>query len=107
MLVAMLIAVRQALDDQSTWRAVGVCVIGWPAQALIPWIAISLLGDGPTSGVAGVGQGTSDSHSARIPASCSAKRSSSSAPGCVENLTTTVREGRWTSNACPFMPEAQ
>ena len=29
MLVAMVIAVRQALDYTSTWRAVGVCVIGW------------------------------------------------------------------------------
>jgi len=44
MLVAMVIAVRQALDYQSTWRAVGVCVIGWLVQALIIWIAISLFG---------------------------------------------------------------
>lgn len=29
MLVAMVIAVRQALDYTSTWRAVGVCVVGW------------------------------------------------------------------------------
>jgi hypothetical protein len=29
MLVAMVIAVRQALDYKSTGRAVGVCVIGW------------------------------------------------------------------------------
>lgn len=29
MLIAMVIAVRQALDYTSTWRAVGVCVIGW------------------------------------------------------------------------------
>jgi hypothetical protein len=42
MLVAMVIAVRQALDYESTWRAVGVCVIGWLVQALILWIAISL-----------------------------------------------------------------
>ncbi len=35
MLVAMVIAVRQALDYQSTLRAVGVCVIGWIVQALI------------------------------------------------------------------------
>ena len=35
MLVAMVIAVRQALDYQSTLRAVGVCVIGWIAQAII------------------------------------------------------------------------
>ena len=44
MLVAMVIAVRQALDYQSTWRAVGVCIIGWLVQALIIWIAISLFG---------------------------------------------------------------
>jgi hypothetical protein len=35
MLVAMVIAVRQALDYKSTWRAVGVCVIGWIVQSLI------------------------------------------------------------------------
>jgi hypothetical protein len=29
MLIAMVIAVRQALDYTSTWRAVGVCIIGW------------------------------------------------------------------------------
>ena len=34
MLVAMVIAVRQALDYKSTWRAVGVCVIGWIVQSL-------------------------------------------------------------------------
>ena len=35
MLVAMIIAVRQALDYKSTWRAVGVCLIGWIAQIAI------------------------------------------------------------------------
>ena len=34
MLVAMIIAVRQALDYQSTWRAIGVVVIGFLAQAI-------------------------------------------------------------------------
>lgn len=34
MLVAMVIAVRQALDYKSTWRAVGVCVIGWLVSLL-------------------------------------------------------------------------
>lgn len=34
MLVAMVIAVRQALDYQSTARAVGVCLIGWVIQLL-------------------------------------------------------------------------
>ncbi|HMA84319.1 MAG TPA: YIP1 family protein [Desulfosalsimonadaceae bacterium] len=35
MLVAMVVAVRQALDYSSTWRAVGVCVIGWIIQVII------------------------------------------------------------------------
>ncbi len=35
MLVAMIIAVRQALDYKSTLRAVGVCVIGWLIQGLV------------------------------------------------------------------------
>ena len=35
MLVAMIIAVRQALDYNSTLRAVGVCVIGWLIQGLV------------------------------------------------------------------------
>jgi hypothetical protein len=42
MLVAMIIAVRQALDYKSTWRAVGVCLIGWIVQiatfALFFWL---------------------------------------------------------------------
>ncbi len=40
MLIAMVIAVRQALDYTSTGRAVGVCLIGW----LIYMIAFALLG---------------------------------------------------------------
>jgi hypothetical protein len=35
MLIAMIIAVRQALDYTSTVRAVGVCIIGWIIQAII------------------------------------------------------------------------
>ena len=35
MLVAMVIAVRQALDYTSTLRAVGVCFLGWIVQAII------------------------------------------------------------------------
>jgi hypothetical protein len=35
MLVAMVVAVRQALDYQSTARAVVVCLIGWLIQACI------------------------------------------------------------------------
>ena len=49
MLVAMVIAVRQALDYSGTLRAVGVCVIGWVVQALIFVLLFSLLG-GPTAG---------------------------------------------------------
>lgn len=35
MLVSMVIAVRQALDYRSTWRAIGVCLIGWMIQAVV------------------------------------------------------------------------
>jgi len=44
MLVAMVIAVRQALDYTSTWRAVAVCMVGWLVQALILLVMMSLLG---------------------------------------------------------------
>ena len=44
MLVAMVIAVRQALDYESTLRAVGVCVIGWIIQTLIFVLLFSILG---------------------------------------------------------------
>ena len=43
MLVAMVIAVRQALDYTSTGRAIGVCVIGWVVQILILVVAISII----------------------------------------------------------------
>jgi len=46
MLVAMVIAVRQALDYQSTLRAVGVCIIGWVIQAIILTILFTVLGGG-------------------------------------------------------------
>ncbi|UCD85784.1 MAG: YIP1 family protein [Deltaproteobacteria bacterium] len=46
MLVAMVIAVRQALDYASTWRAIGVCAIGWLVQGAIIFILVSLLGRG-------------------------------------------------------------
>ncbi len=35
MLVAMIVAVRQALDYTSTGRAVGVCVMGWLVQVAL------------------------------------------------------------------------
>jgi hypothetical protein len=44
MLVAMVIAVRQALDYESTLRAVGVCVIGWIIQTLIFVLLFFILG---------------------------------------------------------------
>jgi len=38
MLASMVVAVRQALDYTSTWRAVGVCVVGWIVVVL--WAVI-------------------------------------------------------------------
>ena len=35
MLIAMVVAVRQALDYNSTFRAIAVCVIGWIIQGII------------------------------------------------------------------------
>ena len=44
MLVAMVIAVRQALDYTSTWRAVGVCAIGWIIQTVILALLFTFFG---------------------------------------------------------------
>ena len=44
MLVAMIIAVRQALDYNSTLRAVGVCVIGYIIQIFVLVIIFSIFG---------------------------------------------------------------
>jgi len=44
MLVAMVIAVRQALDYKGTPRAIGVCLIGWVIQAIILTFILSLAG---------------------------------------------------------------
>ena len=44
MLVAMVIAVRQALDYQSTWRAIGVVVIGFLVQAIILILLLRIFG---------------------------------------------------------------
>lgn len=44
MLVAMVIAVRQALDYDSTLRAVGVCVIGWIIQVIFIIFVASIFG---------------------------------------------------------------
>ncbi len=44
MLVAMVVAVRQALDYRSTPRAVGVCLIGWIIQMLVFMLLFAILG---------------------------------------------------------------
>ncbi len=44
MLIAMVIAVRQALDYESTWRAIGVVVIGFLIQAIILIILLRIFG---------------------------------------------------------------
>ena len=44
MLVATVIAVRQALDYTSTPRAVGVCLIGWLIQVAVLGLAAHLFG---------------------------------------------------------------
>jgi hypothetical protein len=48
MLVAMVIAVRQALDYKSTWRAVAVCIIGFIAQVFALALFFSCVGGGGT-----------------------------------------------------------
>jgi hypothetical protein len=48
MLVAMIIAVKQALDYKSTWRAVGVCLIGFIVYFLIFFLIFSIFGIKPT-----------------------------------------------------------
>ena len=44
MLVAMVVAVRQALDFKSTGRAVGVCLLGWVAYVFVVVALRILLG---------------------------------------------------------------
>lgn len=48
MLVAMIIAVRQALDYKSTWRAVGVCVIGFVIYIVIIFVVFGLFVSPPS-----------------------------------------------------------
>lgn len=43
MLVAMVIAVRQALDYTSTLRAIGVCLIGWIIQFVLLLLIFSVI----------------------------------------------------------------
>lgn len=47
MLIAMVIAVRQALDYHSTYRAIGVCIIGWIVQAVIIGVIVAIMGGPP------------------------------------------------------------
>jgi hypothetical protein len=47
MLVAMVVAVRQALDYDSTWRAIAVCAIGFPVYAIGLLVSVILLGPWP------------------------------------------------------------
>jgi hypothetical protein len=44
MLVAGVVAVRHALDYESTWRAVGVVLIGWVIQWVILAIVFAIVG---------------------------------------------------------------
>jgi hypothetical protein len=43
MLIAGVVAVRQALDYRSTWRAVVVVVIGWIVQGAVMLVLLSLV----------------------------------------------------------------
>ncbi len=47
MLIAMVIAVRQALDYKSTGRAVGVCLLGWIFSLVLSWIVSGAPLSGP------------------------------------------------------------
>ena len=44
MLVAMIIAVRQALDYKSTLRTIGVCAIGWIVQTIMLLLVFYIFG---------------------------------------------------------------
>jgi len=50
MIAAMVIAIRQALDYTSTYRAIGVCVIGWVIQIIVIMVIFAIFG-GPTQPV--------------------------------------------------------
>lgn len=45
MLIAMVVAVRQALDYRSTFRAVAVCIIGWVIQSLFLIVVLAIIGN--------------------------------------------------------------
>ncbi len=44
MLVAMIVAVRQALDYESTWRAAGVCLVGWLIYVILAALLFFVIG---------------------------------------------------------------
>ncbi|MDZ7844372.1 MAG: hypothetical protein U5K99_06195 [Anaerolineales bacterium] len=44
MLAAMVVGVRQALDYSSTWRAVGVCVLGWIILIVVQVTVFAMVG---------------------------------------------------------------
>ena len=46
MLIAMVIAVRQALDYESTWRSIGVVIIGFLVQAIVLIMLLRIFGTG-------------------------------------------------------------
>jgi hypothetical protein len=48
MLAAMVVAIRQALDYRSTWRAIAVCLIGW-ALAIALAVALGVFFGPPVS----------------------------------------------------------
>ena len=48
MLIAMVVAVRQALDYRSTSRALGVCALGWLIQAIVFVFLLRAQGIDPT-----------------------------------------------------------
>lgn len=50
MLAAMVVAVRQALDYTSTWRAVGVCAIGFVVLLVLQVAVFALMGVPATTG---------------------------------------------------------
>jgi len=50
MLVAMVVAVRQALDYSSTKRAIGVCVIGWLVYVVFALVIAMAFGTGGAAG---------------------------------------------------------
>ncbi len=45
MIVSMIVAVRQALDYTSTWRAVTIVAIGWMVQVLLVLLLLLTLGE--------------------------------------------------------------